>query len=410
MMEKEKATVEPGKRTYRILHCIDNLGTGGSESQLVQTLLYMDNNRFKNYVCYLRPPSDLEEAIVNSGLPVTNLDIKSQRSWLRAIRGIRRLIRQYHIELIHASTSYSNIYAPLVGAIEHIPVVFTLNTTYDARDYFQAKPSFLRQWRVKRFFLLRACILKATKTKMIAVSNTTKNSAVEHLGIPADRIIVVYRGLVPENFEPGRFSPEIIQRARQELNITDAYPILINVGRLWSEKGQKDLIRAMPFVLKSYPQARLLIAGIGPLAGELEALRDKLGLRDCVKLLGKRDDIPLLLSLSHIFMAASYFEGLSNAIVEAMAAGKPVVAFDIPMTREALEGGAGILVKRRDPSELAEAVVKLASDDRKSRELGSRGIQIVRDNFDIRHNTKQLESIYEQIINGATLKHGKQKI
>jgi glycosyltransferase involved in cell wall biosynthesis len=392
---------DPGARPYRVLHCIDNLGKGGSETQLVQTLRYMDSNRFENYVCYLYPPSELEETIVRSGVPVINLNIGRSRNWWRAIQGLRKLARQYQIDLIHASTSYSNIYAPLVGVIERIPVVFTLNTTYDARDYIRAKPSFLRKWRVRQFFFLRSLVLRATRTKIIAVSNTTRNSAIKHLGIPAKRIDVVYRGLNPEDFEPGRFSTDSIQRVRQALNIANAYPVLINVGRLWWEKGQKDLIRAMPFVLSNYPQARLLIAGIGPLSIELESLRDKLGLTDCVNLLGKRDDIPLLLSLSHIYVGASYLEGFGNAVVEAMAAGRPVVAYDIPAFNELLKGEAGILVKSRNHQLLAAEIVRLADDPEKMRVIGSRGVQIVRDNFDIRCNTKQLEVLYENIMNGA---------
>jgi glycosyltransferase involved in cell wall biosynthesis len=386
---------------YRILHCIDNLGRGGSETQLLQTLLAMDKTRFQNYVCYLNSPSDLEEAIAHSGLLVTNLHIGHQRNWFRAIRGISKLINRYHIQLIHASTSYSNIYAPIAGAIKRIPVLFTLNNIYNVNDFKEATQSFLRRWRLKGFFYLRSWILRATKTKMIAISNAARKSAMEHLRIPANRINVVYRGLIPENYEPGCFSPEILQRARQELNITDAFPALIHVGRLWAVKNQEDIIRAMPIVLKSYPKAKLLIVGQGPLKAVLEETRDRLGLKDSVVFLGLREDIPLLLSISHIFVAASYHEGFGNVITEAMAAGKPVVAYDIPAWREILQGEAGILVASRDNNLLANEIVHLAADSEKMKIMGSRGIQIVREKFDIRHNTKQIESIYKRILTGA---------
>jgi glycosyltransferase involved in cell wall biosynthesis len=392
---------------YRILHCIDNLGRGGSETQLIQTLLSMDRTRFKNYVCYLNPPSDLEEAIVRAGLPITNLHIGNQHNWFRAMRGISMLIRQHHIQLIHASTSYSNLYAPLVGVIKHIPVIFTLNTTYNIKDHVQALHSFLKRWRLKIFFGLRSLILRATKSTIIAVSNATKESAIKYLGIPADRISVVYRGLVPENYATEHFSLEITQKAKEELNITNAFPILINVGRLWSVKNQKDLVQAMPVLLKSYPKAKLLIAGQGPLKTDLEELRDRLGLKDCVKLLGLRQDIPLLLAISHIFVAASYHEGFGNVVAEAMAAGKPVVAYDIPVLNEMLKGETGILVEFGDHELLANEIAHLAADPEKMKIMGSRGIQIVRDKFDIRHNTRQLENIYERILNRVTRKKGK---
>jgi len=408
-MKEQMKIIEPRPGSYRILHCIDNLGRGGAESQLVQTLLNMDNNRFENYVCYLRPPSDLEAAIVRSGLPVTNLNISSPRSWLRAILRLKRLVREHHIELIHASTSYSNVYAPIVGAIEHIPVLFTLTTTHDAKTHGETRSSFFRQFRVKNFYSWRAFLLKTTRAKIIAISNTVKESAIKDLRIPADRITVVYRGLTVEDYHPEHHGEAVIETLKETLGVTGAYPILLNVGRLWPVKCQKDLVQAMPAVKKHFPNARLLIAGQGPLKAELEELRDRLGLYDSVKFLGLRDDISLLLELSDLYVGASYLEGLGNAVVEAMAAGKPVVAYDIPVWDEILRGKAGILVESRKPDLLAAEIARLAADPEKMRIRGSWGVQIARDNFVIRVNTKKLENIYEKILGGVASKHGRQR-
>ncbi len=398
-MRRMKHTVtklEQITRPYRVLHCIDNLGRGGAESQLVQTLAHIDKTRFDNSVCHLNSPDDLKGSIVKSGLPVTNLNIGNPRNLFKAIKGLRRLIREHHIELIHASTSYSNFYAPIVGIIEHIPVIFTLTTTHNAKVHGQTRGSFLRRLRVKNFFLWRAAILKIAKAGIVAVSNTVKESAIKDLRIPAERIEVVYRGLVPEQY--AQQDVEIIQKAKQKLGLADAYPILINVGRLWPVKGQKDLILAMSMVAKSFPQAKLLIAGQGPLQAELEELCDRLGLKDHVKLLGLRNDVPLLLAISDIYVAASYLEGFPNVIAEAMAAGKPIVSYDIPACREILEGEAGVLIGQRDPERLALEVSRLAADSEKMRAMGSRGMDIVRKSFDIRCNTKRLEDIYKKII------------
>jgi glycosyltransferase involved in cell wall biosynthesis len=169
-------------------------------------------------------------------------------------------------------------------------------------------------------------------------------------------------------------------------------------------KGQKDLIQAMPAVKKHFPKAKLLIAGQGPLKTELEEIRDRLGLHDDVILLGLRNDIPFLHAISDINVSASYLEGFGNASVEAMAAGRPVVAYDIPTWREVLMGEAGVLINTRDPELLAAEVVRLAADPENMQIMGSRGIQIVRDNFDIRLNTKHLEGIYERILNSVRIK------
>jgi glycosyltransferase involved in cell wall biosynthesis len=240
------------------------------------------------------------------------------------------------------------------------------------------------------------------------VSNTVKESAIKNLGISADRVDVVYRGLAIENFLPEHHEDGAAIKLKEELTLADAYPILINVGRLWPVKGQRDLIQAMPAIKKRFPRAILLIAGQGPLEAELKKERDRLKLQDSVKFLGLRNDIPLLLAVSDIYVATSYLEGFGNALVEAMAAGKPSVAYDIPAWREVLKGEAGVLVETRSPDRLADEITRLASDPEKIKMMGSRGIQIARENFDIRVNTKNLERIYERILNSAKIRERKQ--
>jgi glycosyltransferase involved in cell wall biosynthesis len=398
MHKTDSTSTTSGAGPLRVLHCIDALGPGGAETQFVQTLLHTDRDRFEHLVCVLQTTEWYKDTVFGPDIPIINLNIGGPRHWLKAVRGLRRIIKQYNIGLIHASTAYANIYAPLAARLEHVPIVFTLTTTYDTKDHVKTRGSFLRRWRVKNFYFWRAIALKMATAKIVAISNSVKESAVKHLGIPAGRIEVVYRGLDAEQYRPGHISEGAIREVKTALELDGAYPILINVARLYHVKGQKDLLRAMPFVLKSYPKAKLLVAGAGPLRDELGQLRETLGLCHNVDFLGMRQDVPLLLAASDIFIAASYLEGLSNAIVEAMAAGRPIVAFDIPVWREVLRGQAGILVEGRAPEGLAAAIVALASDSGKRRTLGSWGMQIVRENFDIRKNTRQLENIYESVL------------
>lgn len=140
-------------------------------------------------------------------------------------------------------------------------------------------------------------------------------------------------------------------------------PIVGNVARLAKQKGQAVLIDAAPGVLARYPDARFVLVGEGELRGELEARVRALGLTDRFLFTGERDDVPELLASFDVFAFPSLFEGLCLAVIEAQAAGVPVVATPVGGIRETVvPGETGVLVPPRDPAALATAIVRLLED------------------------------------------------
>jgi glycosyltransferase involved in cell wall biosynthesis len=190
-----------------------------------------------------------------------------------------------------------------------------------------------------------------------------------------------------------------VKKVKNELGLNGVYPILVNVARLAPVKGQKELLEAMPHILRRFPEAKLLLAGDGPLLEELSQLRNNLRLQKQVYLLGRRDDIAALLASSDIFVFSSYYEGLPGAVIEAMAAGKPVVAFNIPALREIIQNNLnGILVSGRDVPGLAGAVIKIAEERQEALDMGEQARDIARHHFDIISNLKKLEEIYNVLL------------
>lgn len=137
-------------------------------------------------------------------------------------------------------------------------------------------------------------------------------------------------------------------------------PVVGNVARLSEQKGHRYLLEAVPLVLERHPSARFALVGDGELRGELEALAESLGVAGHVEFLGRRDDVPELLATFDVFALPSLFEGLCLAVIEAQAAGVPVVATPVGGIRETVvDGETGLLVPPRDAAALAAAIVRL---------------------------------------------------
>ena len=196
---------------------------------------------------------------------------------------------------------------------------------------------------------------------LVAVSEYVKQHFIEGIGFPADRIEVIPNCLDPTR--SARASPQEITRARTSLGIREGDTVLVHVGRLMTEKGQEEAIRAIPEIRHQIPTVRLLLVGPGPDRERLEGIVRELGLGEAVVLAGLRSDVPALLQASDLFMFPSRREGLSVALIEALAAGLPAVVCDIPQNREVGDGIASVrFVPARSSSAIAAATLSLLGD------------------------------------------------
>ena len=384
---------------YRILHYVPNLGIGGAEKQLVEALRHMDRDRFWNMVCYGAPPADLKRDIEELGIPALCLGVGSNFLSLRPARTLQRVMRENCVDLLHVGL-FPSRFGFLSGAACKIPVVTTLPNTFGMWERAQSEAApLLKMGKTKALYAFQAWLAKRTTHAFIAISEAVKQSASRHLSIPADRIDVIHRGLLPEAYSRSHVARSDVEVVKASLGLQQSYPILLNTARLVPQKGQKDLLLSMPKILEQFPTAKLLIAGDGPLRPELEQTIYHLGLGGRVFLLGRRADIKVLLHACDAFVFASYFEGFGNAIIEAMAAGVAVFAFRLPCLEEIVEDGAsGFLVDGHEPGRLAQAVAEAASRPDLMRQMGLRGQQIVKQKFDIRRAVVQQQDIYDRIL------------
>jgi glycosyltransferase involved in cell wall biosynthesis len=197
------------------------------------------------------------------------------------------------------------------------------------------------------------------------------------------------------------FIPALPAAEREQLRIEisgDAKrPIILSVGRLTIAKGFHDLIDAFALVHAQYTSAVLVIAGGGSLQEEFQAHIQRLGLKDHIFLLGRRNDVPRLLAAADVYVNSSHWEGTPVSVLEAMAAGLPVVATAVGESPHLIENGAGLLVPAHQPQELAAALNSLLASASERQKLGQAALERIQQRYSREIWRRSLLDLYAQI-------------
>lgn len=381
---------------YKILHIIDSLGCGGTELQLVLNAVELQGEQFQNYVCYLHAPNDLGPALSSEGIPVYGLGLTGSYQWAQGVWRLRKLAKSLEIDLIHTNLFEADVVGALTGRFINRPVISTVASICFEPALLLDNPHMSRVKmaapRAIRSFIARTC-----NTHLIAVSQSVAQSAIRRLGASPRKTSVIYRALAHRWLEPDEEGR--LHRLRDELGLSEAAPVILNVGRLIPPKGQRYLIAGMRTVLQRLPQAKLLIVGDGPLKSSLIELRDEMGLQGDIFFLGHRDDIKELLGVSDIFAFPSLFEGCPNALIEALAMGKPCVASQIGPIQEVIEHGfTGLLVPPQSPEALADGIIRLASGQEEASSMGRRARTMALERFTVETAVQRLQALYERVL------------
>lgn len=319
----------------RVLHVINQLrGSGGAENGLVREISRF-GPQFEQRVVRLYDGNDLEGQLAAHGIPVTPLGLRAAQggwNWPLAAWKIRRLIRAFRPDVLHTSLFAANLAGQLAAWRTGVPVVSSLVLTGDMQLHRRLQPG-AASWKGS---VLRACadhVARGSYVWFRAVGDHVRETSAVSIGLKPERIEVIRRGLETETYSAAK--PD-----RGRFNLPDRVPLFVSVGRQAAQKNQVQLVDAFAHVRASVKDAHLAIAGLDGDASE--ALRDRIaerGLGESVHVLGYRQDVPVLLASADVFLFTSLAEGLGTAVMEAMAAGLPVVAFDIPPVREVTGGG-----------------------------------------------------------------------
>lgn len=275
------------------------------------------------------------------------------------------LLRRGRYDLVHVHGFKASLPGRLAAALVGTPVVYTVhNFVFEAGG--GAK---------RRAYLWAERLLTPVTTHYIAVSRALRDDLVSRVRLDPRRVSVIYGGIPPHS--PA--APEALAALRRELDLAPEVRVLLCAARLVPEKGVDLLLQAVAALLQAsragddLPPLRLLVAGEGPAEPSLRTLADDLKLQGSVAFLGHRSDVPSLLDLADAVVLPSRAEGLSLFLLEALSAGRPVVATAAGgMVEIVSDGENGLLVPVGDPLALAAALRRLLTEKELARRLGDK--------------------------------------
>lgn len=374
-----RAAAEPTAPVH-VAHLIKGLGRGGAEGLLPQVVRH-GGAGFSYRAGYFLPHKDaLAGELAAAGTPVRCFGGTSAAGLLVRVPRVAAWLRAEGVDLLHCHLPLAGVAGRLAARLARVPVVYTEHNVL-ARYHPLTLRAHRATWRLQ--------------AAVVAVSEEVASSVRQAMG-EAVPLRVVRNGIEVERMVA---SGEEIAAVRAELGAPEGAPLVGTVAVLREQKRLDLWLAAARIIGEELPAARFAIVGDGPLRGELETEAARLGLADRVAFTGLRPDVRAYHHAFDLFLASSQFEGLPLALLEAMAAGRPVVATRVGGVPEAVEDGVeGLLVPPGEPAALAAAALSLLADPARARALAAAARRRVAADFSIARMAGELEAIYAEVL------------
>jgi glycosyltransferase involved in cell wall biosynthesis len=364
----------------RIVLATNHLMVGGAEAQLVRLARRLVERGDEVGILSLLPTTAYAEVVDALGIPIAHCPNRRRFRALTYIGFETRQLRRWKPDIVLSFLYQANVVARVAGRLAGVPVVV----------------SSVRNERLggrRRELMLRATDRLATITT--TNSAIVADSLVARGVVPRGRLTVVPNGLDLETY---RGSGAQRDHTRAQMGVDRATLVWLSIARLEPQKDVSTLLRAFARYRADHPDDALWIAGDGRLRSGLEAEAARLNIARAVRFLGIRDDIPPLLAGCDALVQSSAWEGLPNAVMEAMAAGRPVVATRVGGTPELVDDGrTGLLVPAQDAVALSAAMAQVAAlPEDARRAMGERGRAAVAE----RHSFDSVAAVWLALLDG----------
>ncbi|MGL4609445.1 MAG: glycosyltransferase [Trueperaceae bacterium] len=361
----------------RVAFIVTRLELAGAEKQLVQIATGLQERGWQVSVLSMLLPVAYEKDLRDKGVTVATLGMERGAPNPKYLFQAAGIFRKWKPQVLCTFNYHADVFGRFAGKLAGIPVV----TSSIRNENFGGG--------------FRDALIKYTNVLAPQMTTNSTLAAKSLIGrglIPEKNMRVIPNGI---KLEPYAFRRDARDALRAEWGIPEEEFLWLAVGRLEEQKDFKTLLQAFSKVF----HGRLLIAGEGPMLGELRTDANTLGLKDRVKFLGLRKDIPHVLSAVDAFVLSSAWEGLPNVVMEALAAAKPVVATDVGGVRELVEESkSGFIVPAKSPAPLSEAMQNLMTLAPTQRtEMGRYGFEHVRKTYSLESVTTQWEQFFLEL-------------
>jgi glycosyltransferase involved in cell wall biosynthesis len=383
-----------GFNKIRILHLIKGLGIGGAEILLFNLIKGLGDEAYEHHVYCFGNDGPLRERLSSLGASIhLGKQRASAKDPLRFVLTLSLLVKDLlsfikinNIKIIQSHLLPANELAIVVGKLAGIPVFPTVHSPKTFVDE--------RSWLDPRVHMIKALdkIAYRFAERVLVVSEEIREVVQCIYRISNSKISLLRNGIV---FDDG-FIPKVY--FEKEFPHSDGKLKIIAVGRLAPSKSFDTLIRSIPIVIeKGLKNLLVLIVGRGEERQNLEQLIEDLGIGNSVHLLGLRHDVIDLLTASDLFVMPSRYEGLSMAMIEAMACGLPIIASDIRGLKDYItDGENGLLFSVDNHVSLSASILKLGSNDKLRARLSNGARQSFERKYDMRKNIKPLEVMFKE--------------
>jgi len=364
-------------KKIKILFVLDRIKYAGTQLHALELVERLNKDEFDSRACCLdgRDPYP----------GIMNLGIKKIYGFggIKGLMQLVRYIKREEFDIVHTFLFNEDILGVIAAHLAKAKVIIT-----DRRG----TGKFIHGAR-RHIFAYR--IINRWVGKIICVSNAVREIVKIKERVSDAKLITIYNGVDIEKFRI-RKSPS---QMKSSLGLKDdefAVGIIANFSWI---KGHKDIIVAAKTVIKTLPNTKFIFIGDGALFKKCKKLTEDSGIDKNILFLGRRDDIPELLPIMDVAVNASYSEGMSNAILEAMAAGVPVVATAVDGNLETVvDGTTGILVPPKNPETMASAIIKILSDRKLARKMGDEAREVVKNKFTSEIMIKNTEDLYRDLL------------
>jgi len=378
MTSSEKDNQEPEKKIFNVLHVVSRLPLGGVENMLMKVVRGYDRDRFNPIICCMKEGGEVADSLKQSGFRVEILDKMQGHGFdWRTVIALYKFIKNENIHILRTHQYHANLYGRIAGLLAGVPVIIP---SFHSRYVSPAEPKMHRR--------LLNSMLGHFSDALVAVSPAVYSDIIKYDKVDSSKIKVIYNGVKISDFSPDVPKAE----NRKKLNLPEDVFIIGSVGRLKEEKGHKFLIEAA----SRLENVCVALAGDGPLMDELKALADKFRVKCIFMGMMPPEKIPVFLKSLDVFCFPSLWEGFPTALIEAMAAGLPVVATDIPSNRE-IADDAGILVAASRKEDLAGPLKMLFEDRLLRDEMGRRAKEKIQ-KFSIENTVKTYQDLFNEIL------------
>ena len=371
----------------RVLQLIGNFQAAGSERQAAQLAQALhESGRYEVFVACMDAHGSLGDELAAGGLcdiPAFHPTSFYGRSMIVQLTRFARFLRARKIDIVQTHDFYTNVFGMLGAWLARVPVRIAARRETTG-------------WRTPAQLIVERRVYQLAHVIVANAQAVRVQLLVE--GVPAHKVVTIYNGLQPARVSSHQSPAEVCQSL--QLPPPDDCRFITIVANLFhAVKDHPTFLRAAQRVREAVPEARFVIAGDGNLKDQMRALAQELGLATDTFFLGRCERVADLLSVSTVCVLSSTAEGFSNAILEYMGAGRPVVATNVGGAREAVrEGETGYLVEPGDDETMAARIVELLRHPARARAMGRAGQQIVTQRFSNTAQLVQTEQLYDRLL------------